>query len=259
MVNIKSNNNCKPPWIISHRGFAAQYPENTLAAFQAAIAAGAAMIELDVMLSRDRKLVVIHDDTLERTTNGQGAVADLSLAELKQLDAGSWYHPRFANQQLPELGEVLDLVNGKVYLNIEIKSNAYESHHPADAVERQVVELLRQKHLVDNSMISSFNAHVLEQVASMPDAPVIAFISDKAADRNTVEMCTRLNTFSWHPDQAVVTRSQVKKMHAAGIKVFPYNVNTLEDYMKMAAMDADGVITDDPVSAGEWSICQKAA
>jgi len=259
MVNIKSKNNNKPPWIIGHRGFAAQYPENTLAAFQAAIAAGAAMIELDVMLSRDRKVVVIHDETLERTTNGRGAVADLTLAELKQLDAGSWYHPRFAGQRLPELSEVLDLVNGRVYLNIEIKSSAYESHHPADAIETQVVELLRQKKLLDSGMISSFNAHVLEQVASMPDAPVIAYISDKAADSHTVKMCTRLKAYSWHPDQAVVTRSQVKKMHAAGIKVFPYNVDTLENYMKMAAMDADGVITDDPVSAGEWSTAQKAA
>ncbi len=259
MVNIKSNHNFKPPWIIGHRGFAAQYPENTLAAFQAAMAAGAAMIELDVMLSRDRKLVVIHDETLERTTNGHGAVADLTLAELKQLDAGSWYHPRFADQQLPELGEVLDLVNGRIYLNIEIKSNAYESHHPPDAVETQVVELLRRKHLVDSSMVSSFNAQVLEQVASMPDAPVLAYISETAADSHTVEMCTRLNTFSWHPDQTVVTRSQIQKMHAAGIKVFPYNVDTLEDFTKMAAMDADGVITDDPLSAGEWSSAQKAA
>jgi len=259
MINIRSNNNIKPPWIIGHRGFPARCPENTLAAFEAAIAAGAVMIELDVMLSRDRKLVVIHDDTLERTTNGQGAVAELSLAELKRLDAGSWYHPRFADQRLPGLDEVLDLVNNRIYINIEIKSNAYEPHHPPDAIEVQVVDLLRQKKSVESGMISSFNAHILEQVASMQDAPVIAFISDKAADSNTVDMCTRLKTFSWHPDQAVVTRSQVKKMHAAGIKVFPYNVDTLEDYMKMAAMDVDGVITDDPVSAGEWSIAQKAA
>lgn len=259
MINIKSNNNFKSPWIISHRGFSAEYPENTLAAFQAALAAGAVMIELDVRLSRDRKVVVIHDKSLERTTNGHGAVADLSLTELKQLDAGSWYHPRFADQRLPALSEVLDLVNGRAYLNIEIKPNAYESHHPADAIETQVVELLRQKTLVDSSMISSFNANVLEQVALLPDAPVIAFISETAADSNTIEMCTRLNTFSWHPDQVIVTRNQIQKMHAAGIKVFPYDVETLENYMKVSGMGADGVITDNPVAAGKWSTAHRAA
>ena len=145
MIDIKSNKNFKPSWIIGHRGYPAKYPENTLAAFEAAIEAGAVMIELDVMLSRDRKVVVIHDATLDRTTNGKGSVADLTLAELKQLDAGSWFDAQFVGQQIPELSEVLDLVNGRAYVNIEIKSNAYETHHPPDAIEKQVVDWLRQK------------------------------------------------------------------------------------------------------------------
>ena len=145
MIDIKSNKNFKPSWIIGHRGYPAKYPENTLAAFEAAIEAGAVMIELDVMLSRDRKVVVIHDATLDRTTNGKGSVADLTLAELKQLDAGSWFDAQFVGQQIPELSEVLDLVNGRAYVNIEIKSNAYEAHHPPDAIEKQVVDWLRQK------------------------------------------------------------------------------------------------------------------
>lgn len=257
MINIKSNQ--KAQWIISHRGYSAKYPENTLAAFEAAIAVGAEMIELDVMLSRDRRLVVIHDESLERTTNGKGAVADHTLAELKQLDAGSWYHVRFADQRLPELSEVLDLVKNRIYVNIEIKSEAYEPHHPADAIETQVVELLRQHNLVPESMISSFNPHVLEQVASMPEAPVIAFISDKPADKSTVKMCTRINAFSWHPDYKIVTSKQVNMMHANGIKVFPYTVDTQEDYNRMRDMKVDGVITDDPVMAGYWTGNKKPA
>ena len=118
-----------PPWIMAHRGYRARYPENTLVAFQAALDAGVQMIELDVALSRDRKLVVIHDATLERTTNGEGAVSDHTLAQLKQLDAGGWFHPRFAGEHLPELSEVLDLADGQVLINIEIKPHAYESHH----------------------------------------------------------------------------------------------------------------------------------
>ncbi|MEJ2165060.1 MAG: glycerophosphodiester phosphodiesterase family protein [Desulfobacterales bacterium] len=259
MLKIKSNNNFKSAWIIGHRGYPAKYPENTLAAFQAAIVAGATMVELDVMLSRDRKLVVIHDATLERTTNGNGGVVDLTLAELKRLDAGSRFNAAFANQQLPELSEVLDLVNGRAYVNIEIKSNAYESHHPPDAVEKQVVALLRQKKMLDTALISSFEAKILEQIASMKAAPAIAFISKKPADKNTVKMCTGLNVFSWHPDCKIVTPQQVNLMHAHGIKVFPYNVNSLEDYVRLRNMKVDGVITDDPAMAAEWSTLRKAA
>lgn len=259
MLKIRSNNNFNSPWIIGHRGYPAKYPENTLAAFQAAIAAGATMVELDVMLSRDRKLVVIHDATLERTTNGNGGVVDFTLAELKRLDAGSRFNAAFANQQLPELSEVLDLVNGRAYVNIEIKSNAYESHHPPDAVEKQVVALLRQKKMMDTALISSFEVKILEQIASMKAAPAIAFISNKPADKNTVKMCTRLNVFSWHPDCKIVTPKQVNLMHANGIKVFPYNVDALKDYIRMRDMKVDGVITNDPAMAAEWSMVQKAA
>ena len=259
MLKLKSNNNFKVPWIIGHRGYPAKYPENTLASFQAAIAAGATMLELDVMLSRDRKLVVIHDATLERTTNGHGAVADFTLAELKRLDAGSWFDAPSADQQLPELSEVLDLVNGRSYVNIEIKSNAYEAHHPPDAVEKQVVELLRQKNLLDSCMISSFDVNVLEQIAFMEEPPAIAFISKKPAGKSTAKMCTRLQMFSWHPDCKIVTPEQVDMMHANGIKVFPYNVDTLEDYIMVRDMKVDGVITNDPALAGYWTGIKKAA
>jgi len=217
------------------------------------------MIELDVMLSRDRKVVVIHDATLERTTNGKGSVADFKLSELKQLDAGSWFDRQFADQRIPELSEVLDLVNGRAYVNIEIKPSAYESHHPPDAIEEQVVDLLRQKKLLHACIISSFNVNILEQIAFMKDAPAAALISHKPADKKTVKLCTRLKVFSWHPDHRVVTPIHVKQMHDAGIRVFPYNVDMYEDFAKMKAMQVDGVITNDPASAVGWSKIRKAA
>jgi len=258
-INMKLNDNFKAPWIIGHRGYHAQYPENTLASFQAAIAAESSMIELDVMLSADRRMVVIHDATLERTTNGKGSVADFTLAELKQLDAGSWFDSQYANQTIPELSEVLDLVNDHAYINIEIKSYSYESHHPPDAIEKQVVKLLRHKNLLDTCMISSFDVNILEQIAFMKNSPAIAFISKEPATQSTVQMCTRLNTFSWHPDHRVVTRNQVEQMHDAGIKVFPYNIDVLEDFARMRHMQVDGVITKDPELAGYWKGVKKAA
>ena len=129
MNNILETISFSIPWIIAHRGFQKNYPENTLIAFQAAMDAGVQMIELDVSLSRDRKPIVIHDATLARTTNGHGPVHDYTLEELKQLDAGSWYHPDFAGQRLPELAEVLELVDGRVITNIEIKSKFCDSGH----------------------------------------------------------------------------------------------------------------------------------
>ena len=260
MVNNKlAQISFSPPWIIAHRGFREKYPENTLVAFQAAMDAGAQMIELDVTLSRDRRLLVIHDATLDRTTNGHGPVHDYTLEELKQLDAGSWFHADFTGERLPELGEVLDLAKGRVITNIEIKSNAYESHHPPDAIEKQVVALIKQKKLQDSALISSFNIDILSQIACLEDPPAIALISKSPADTRTVELCTRLNMFSWHPDHQVVKQRQVKKMHAAGIKVFPYNVDTFEDFAAMKKMKVDGVITDDPRMAGVWLANRKAA
>ena len=242
------------PWIIAHRGFKKNYPENTLVAFQAAMDVGVPMIELDVTLSRDRKLVVIHDETLERTTNGHGPVCDNTLEELKLLDAGSWYHSDFAGERLPELSEVLELVNGRLIINIEIKSNAYESHHPPDAIEKQVVDLVKQKKALDTVLISSFKAEILSQVSDMADRPELALISSDPADDQTIKFCRDINAFSWHPNHRIVTEDQVKKMHAAGLKVFPYTVDTFEDYSKILAMHVDGVITNDPVSARSWSI-----
>ena len=244
------------PWIIAHRGFKKNYPENTLVAFQAAMDAGVPMIELDVMLSRDRKLVVIHDETLDRTTNGHGSVHDHTLEELKQLDAGSWFHSDFAQERLPELSEVLELVDGRVITNIEIKSNAYEPHHPTDAIEKQVVELVKQKKALDMVLISSFKTEILSQVSEIDDRPVLALISSDPAEGQTIKFCQDINAFSWHPDHRIVTENQVKKMHAAGLMVFPYTVDTFEDYLKMTDMNVDGVITNDPVSARKWSIAQ---
>lgn len=239
-------NKFKPPWFIAHRGYRARYPENTLIAFQAALDAGVQMIELDVALSRDRKLIVIHDATLERTTNGKGAVGDHTLAELKELDAGGWFHPRFAGEPLPELSEVLDLADGQVLINIEIKPHAYEPHHPPDAVERQIIDLICRRRIADRVLISSFDLSLLKHLASFERAPALGMISRNPADRQTLENCKQLNVISWHPNHQILTPDQVKIMHAHDIRVFPYNADTKEDVARVLAMEVDGVISSDP-------------
>ena len=237
----------KRPLIIAHRGYRAKYPENTLVSFSAALDAGVRMIELDVILSKDRRVVVIHDATLERTTDGRGLVSNYTFQELKELDAGSWFHPRFAGERLPALEEVLDLARDRTLVNIEIKASAYEAHQPPDAIERQVIDLVNLKNVRATVLVSSFEWKILENITMAEDVPAIALLSKHPADGDNVELCTRLNVFSWHPNCHELKYEQVKKMHGLGIWVFPYNVDSQDEYQRMIQMDVDGVITSDPV------------
>jgi glycerophosphoryl diester phosphodiesterase len=243
----------KRPLIIAHRGYRSRFPENTLVSFEAALDAEAQMIELDVMLSRDRKVVVIHDATVDRTTNGHGPVSGYTIEELKALDAGSWFQPRFANERIPTLEQVLDHVKERAMINIEIKASAYEAQQPADAIEWQVVDLVRRNNIQASVLISSFEWKFLDHIVTMEGAPAVALLSRHPADRDNVELCTRLKAFSWHPNCRELRCEQVKAMHDSGIHVFPYNVDTLEEYQTAMEMDVDGVITSDPLMIRESS------
>ncbi|GAB6906070.1 Glycerophosphoryl diester phosphodiesterase [Desulfosarcina cetonica] len=234
------------PLYIAHRGVCARYPENTLAAFRGAIDAGAHMIELDVTLSKDRRLVVIHDETVDRTTNGQGAVNALTLTRLQQLDAGSWFDSRFAGERLPTLAQVLDAVKGHLWVNIEIKPEAFEKEGPIDAVERQVCDLVVAKRMRDAVLISSFEWRVLERLRLLDARIAIGLLSEGPADEHLGYWQKRLGAFSWHPDYRVLTRPQVDAVHAMGAWVFPYAVNGRIDTRGLLAMGVDGLITDDP-------------
>ncbi len=233
------------PLLIGHRGYPARFPENTLAAFEGAMQAGCDMIELDVTLSRDRKVVVIHDDTLERTTTGKGPVRGRTLAEIKALDAGSWFDARFAAERVPELSQVLELTAGRCMLNIEIKESAFEADDPADAVERQVVGLVKESGAMDRVLVSSFDRRILERIAAMDAPPAIAYISDHGADNALLEMLIAMKAFSWHPRFKVLTRAQVDLLHASGIKVFPWTINTRPEAEKLLALGVDGLICNE--------------
>jgi glycerophosphoryl diester phosphodiesterase len=207
------------------------------------------MIELDVLLTKDRKIVVIHDESLDRTTNGQGAVRDRTLSELKALDAGSWFDARFRGERLPTLEEVLDMAAGRIAVNIEIKRSAYEPHHPTDAIEKQILDLVAQKNALEEVLISSFKWQVLESLVSLKKAPAVSVLSPYPKKDNPLEWCKRLGAFSWHPSSRWLRKQHVTKMHEAGILVFPWNVNTSEVMRRTLEMGVDGLIVDDPVLA----------
>jgi glycerophosphoryl diester phosphodiesterase len=233
------------PLFIAHRGLSAHFPENTLAAFKGAADAGAHMIELDVTLTRDRHLVVIHDDTVDRTTNGSGAVRALTLEQLRRLDCGSWFDPAFKTEKLPTLAQVLEAVKGRLLVNIEIKPEAFERHGPADAVERQVLRLVREKNMCADVLVSSFEWQVLENIHKIEPTIALGLLSEVAADEDLTEWCRRVNAFSWHPDYRVLTGDQVEILHHLGARVFPYSVEGRMDTRKMLGLGVDGLIVDD--------------
>jgi len=233
------------PLLIGHRGYPALCPENTLASFERAMQAGCDMIELDVTLTRDRKVVVIHDDTLDRTTNGKGPVSGHALEEIKALDAGSWFDARFAEERVPELSEVIKLTAGRCMLNIEIKESAFEAIYPVDAIEHQVVKLVKTSGAMDRVIISSFDTRILERIAAMDAPPAVAYISDHGADKSVLEMLLKMRSFSWHPRFKILTRAQVDMLHAAGLKVFPWTINTRKEAEKLLALGVDGLICNE--------------
>lgn len=154
----------KDTLLVAHRGLSASYPENSFAAFKAALEF-ADIIELDVHLTRDNVLVVLHDDTLDRTTDGRGKVEDFTLKEIKDLDAGSWFAEEFAGERVPTLEEVLKFVKGKIKLNIEIK-NIEDENLNLKTVE-ECVRLVKKFDMVEDVIVSSFDHDILSYLKKM--------------------------------------------------------------------------------------------
>jgi glycerophosphoryl diester phosphodiesterase len=234
------------PLIIAHRGYSSRYPENTLIAFEEAIQSNVQMIELDVTLTRDRRLVVIHDETLERTTNGRGRVADHTLAELKGLDAGSWFSERFSGETIPTLDEALAMIAGRAAVNIEIKPEAFEAHHPDDAVERQVCRLLQRRRDRGDILVSSFDVRVLAEIARTVSPPALGYLTMGGVEGEIFDACQDIGAFSWNAHYRDLGRPQIEKAHASGLRVFAYTVNSPDGISALIEMGVDGIFTDEP-------------
>jgi glycerophosphoryl diester phosphodiesterase len=239
----------KKPLIIGHRGYRAKYPENTLAGFKAAIDAGADMIEFDVRLSQDGHPVVIHDARLDRTTDGAGPVFAKPLRELKKHDAGGWFHPRFKTETLPTLDEVLDLVNKRVLMNIEIKVDANQPCDSYEGIEEKVMDSVFRHNAGDYVLISSFNRNILEKLRLMKVPPAIGVLSEFGEEKEGLAACRTLDAFSWHPYYLALDKAQVVRAHENGFKVICYTVNEPDDIRKLIDMGVDGLFTDDPAAA----------
>jgi glycerophosphoryl diester phosphodiesterase len=208
------------------------------------------MIEFDVGLTRDGVPVVIHDAEVDRTTDGTGRVDALTRAEIHALDAGGWFHPRFAGTRVPALAQVLDRMGGRVALNIEIKPEAAVPRSGIEPVEDQVMALVQARGLAESVLISSFDGSVLDRLAEA-EAPVALGVLTEGGDLSVpLARCVRIGAFSWHPDFRHLSGDAVRHARQeAGVRILPYTVNDPAEMDKLLALGADGFFTDDPAAA----------
>lgn len=233
-------NTLPSPAIIAHRGASLHAPENTIAAFELAYQQNADGIELDVKLSADSVPVVIHDPTVDRTTDGSGAVADLSLLALKELDAGE-------GQQIPTLAEVFESVGGKLLINIELKNYATRDDQLVD----KVVEVVKKYNLEENILFSSFLPKNLKRAAELlPQSPRGLLALPDFSGWIVRNFIFRFGNYqALHPKFINISPQQIQRTHRMGRHVHAWIVNDPKDMRRLADWGVDGIITDDPALA----------
>lgn len=235
------------PLIMGHRGFQARYPENTMVSFLAAVEAGAQFVELDVTLTRDNQVAIMHDDTVDRTTDGRGQVSDYDLDALQKLDAGSWFHPCFTGERIPSLEEVLEKVAPRAHINIEIKSHELFDCALTGQVEQGVIDLVLARGVEKRILISSFDPEVLKRIQQLYPGITVSLISEQSPFDETVAQCLELGAFSYHPHLDYIDRELVGALHKADVYVFPWNINDAGDIHHAFSMGVDGLIAKDPL------------
>jgi glycerophosphoryl diester phosphodiesterase len=235
------------PAIIAHRGASAHAPENTLAAFELALRQGADGIELDAKLTRDGHVVVIHDQTTDRTTEGHGRVIDKRLNELRKLDAGSHFDISYRGEQIPTLEEVFKAVGQLTYINVELTNYASMT----DSLPEKAADLVRRFKIERRVFFSSFNPIALIRARrALPEVPVGLLASPGKKGRWARSWLGRLVSYqSLHPERGDVNPSLVQKLHRRSSPVFVWTVNDPEEMRRLAHMGVDGIITDDPLLA----------
>lgn len=224
----------------AHRGASAQAPENTMAAFRLAVEQGADGIELDVQRSADGVLVVIHDETVDRTTNGGGRVVDLEWDHLRTLDASNG-DEKFVGEHLPSLDEVLELLAPtQMVLNIELKDGV----EPYPGMDRQVLAAVQAAGMEDRVVLSSFNHVQLKDTVGL-DLPCGLLYSEQlwAVEKYAKDF----GAAAVHPDFATMGEGGLlERLHDAGINVNVWTVNDRDDLERAMRMGVDAVITDVP-------------
>jgi glycerophosphoryl diester phosphodiesterase len=227
---------------VGHRGARGHAPENTFASFNLAVEMGVSAVETDVHVTRDGAVVLIHDHTVERTTDGRGYVKDMTLAEMKALDAGAWVDARFAGERVPELGEFLAWARARdVAVAIEVKNGPI--YYP-DIAEKLIAGL-REHEMLERALVISFDHPVLRHVREIEPALTtgILYVARLA---DPVGAARAAGAAALHPHWAYVTPDLVQTAHAAGLAVSPWCPNDAPTIQMLARMGVDSIGTDYP-------------
>ncbi len=232
--------------IAAHRGSSGSAPENTLAAFRLAVKAGVDMIELDVRLTADRHLVVFHDRRLGRTTEGSGPVWTKTLAELRALDAGSWFGQRFRGERIPTLHEVFHAVPRRVAINVEVKTDG-DPRRKAD-LEEILVAALRTEVGERSILVSSFNHALLRRLhGHAPQLRLGAlYMPVRDVARRPSTMARRLGVSAFICSRSQLRKRFVRNAHGHDLAVIVYGVNTARQLARARRYGVDAVMTDFP-------------
>lgn len=202
-----------------HRGFMSDYPENTLLSFARAFEAGADRVELDLAITADGEIVVMHDATTDRTTDQPGLVSYMTLAELQELDAGSWMHPSFVGERVPTLREVLELDNGNGHFNLEIKSRGRLWSQTQEVI-KGAVQLIHELDAGDRVLFSSFEMRSLLEVREQDESLRLLLIDwDPPGGFDNLDLTIHHQLHAWGTKPEFATEERVRKAKEAGLYV----------------------------------------
>ncbi len=236
---------------IAHRGSSGSYPENTRLAFEKAIEAGADMIEMDCRLSKDGHVVVIHDDRLDRTARAKGFVKGKTLKQLKKLDVGAWLKKSFKGQRILTLEEILEIVSGKVEINLEIKSVL---HGPL-GIELKVLFIVSHFDYLERTIFSSFDYQSLRRLRELAPDVRIGVLYGAGIRDNPFQAAREMNAYSLHIQREFATPHFLEEARELGLKGFVWTVNEVKEMEKFLSLGVDGIISDFPEKF--WKIRQR--
>lgn len=231
------------PLIFGHRGAMAYAPMNTLEAFELCVEQGADGIELDVHLSKDGELVILHDFTIDHTTDSTGTVTEMTLAELKTLDAGSWFDEAFAGARIPTLSEVFEAVGDKLYINVEIKTLSEEG----DGTEEAVMACIRKHDMTERVIVSSFNPYVLKRYRRIdPDMPIGYLLHPFSLEQASYGLLEPDDYDTLHYFYEMITDDELRFARQHGKAINTWTVNEVDVAKNLVEKGVRGIITNTP-------------
>lgn len=229
--------------VVAHRGFSGQAPENTVAAIRKAVEAGADMAEIDVTLTADDQIVCLHDEKVNRTTNGKGRISELTLAEAQRLDAGFWFSPDFTGERLPTLDAMLEAADDHILLNIEIKPETVER-----GIARKVVDAVKKRSMTDRVLISSFSPEALAQVHALDPTLYTASLFNRKLHRRVDpgKIVQDAGSSSLNINRHYLNEEIRTRCDELGIPIGVYTANKKSQMEKLVDMGVHSIFTNHP-------------